>query len=263
MIYFVRNDPEVLPASYGLWVEQMGLPQAIVRLDAGDRLPRLAAGDAAIILGGRMSADDTTAHPYLGPLVDWLRDNAVRGLPQLGICLGGQLLAMALGGRLHRERHQELGVTVIELTTPGTTDALFSGVDTSLTSFSWHSDSFDPPPGAVRLARSDACPEQAFRWRQSWGLQFHPEADEATVAGWTGLATAAGELDAATAATVLGNLTAAYPEHVRSGRLILTNFLAEATAAVTTVKAAKDLTEATADTSAPPDSTTSGERRDH
>lgn len=244
MIYFVRNDPEVLPASYGLWVAQMGWPQTVVRLDAGDRLPRLAAGDAAIILGGRMSADDTAAHPYLGPLVDWLRGNAGRGLPQLGICLGGQLLAMALGGRLHRQRHQELGVTVIKLTTAGAADALFKGVDTRLTSFSWHDDSFDAPPDAVRLAQSDACPEQAFRWQYSWGLQFHPEADTATVARWTSGATATGELDAASAATVRGGLAAAYPEHLRSGRLILANFLAEAAAAARTAEASTTTTTA-------------------
>ena len=140
-----------------------------------ERLP-LEQSAGLVVLGGPMSANDTANYPHLDVELDWIREAVDREMPLLGICLGAQLLAKALGARVYRNRVKEIGWYDIELMPPTADDMLFRGRQSVETVFQWHGDTFDLPAGAVHLARSELCTHQAFRYgRAAYGLQFHVE----------------------------------------------------------------------------------------
>lgn len=185
MLHIIQNDPEVPPGNIIDNLEQLELPYFLHHPYLGETLPDLRDVTALIVMGGAMGANDDAAHPFLTELKSLIRRVAELGRPYLGICLGGQLLAAACGGRVVSNRWDELGTLGVGLTAEGKCDRLFAGLGESFTTFQWHHDSFDIPPGAVLLARSPACPHQAFRIGASaWGTQFHPEVTEAIIRGW-------------------------------------------------------------------------------
>jgi GMP synthase-like glutamine amidotransferase len=142
-----------------------------------------SAFDGILSLGGSLGASD----PLLAPALGWIRDAVLRNVPYLGICLGGQLLARALGARVE-PGGAEAGVERIYLTNAAQDDSLFGELPRSLEVFAWHRDTFDLPRGAVPLAGSVACACQAFRFRGSaYALQFHPEVRPVDVVRWSGL----------------------------------------------------------------------------
>ena len=183
-IAIIESDPLVPP---GLVVEALAIsniPYRLIQLHA-DRhltLPPDLAG--AVILGGTMSVEDVTLFPFLADLKAFVRQGLANRLPMLGICLGGQLLAEATGGRVHRNRCGEKGVRQIRQA--GQEIRLFAGLASTFTSFEWHDDSFVPPSGTAPLASTPTCPHQAFEaGPRAFGLQFHPEVDSRIVAAWS------------------------------------------------------------------------------
>ena len=145
----------------------------------------LSAGEYAgvISLGGAMSAMDPL--PGFDQELFILHDAAMRGRPVLGICLGAQLAARALGAAIGRSPVKEIGWKQVRLTASGSGDRLFRHMGSKQTVFQWHEDTFALPVGAERLAWSEACPNQGFRWGERvYGLQFHPEATPAAIEEW-------------------------------------------------------------------------------
>jgi GMP synthase (glutamine-hydrolysing) len=184
-IHIVQNDPEVPPGLVTEELDRLGRAWTLIHLWRGDALPEPAGMEALIVMGGTMGANDDLRHPFLTPLKDRIRETVMRGVPYLGICLGGQLLAAALGARVASHRWEELGNLEVSLTDEGASDPLFSGIDGTFGTFQWHHDSFDLPDGARLLASSPACPHQAFGiGERAWGLQFHPEVTEEIIRGW-------------------------------------------------------------------------------
>ncbi len=140
-----------------------------------------------VVLGGPMNVDEVELYPFLGPEVGWIRRAVEAKLPYLGICLGSQLLAKALGATVFPNRVKEIGWYPIDLTPEAAADPLFDGCAPRETVFQWHGDTFDLPRGTVHLATSDLCRHQAFRFGDSaWGLQFHIEMTEALIDDWLG-----------------------------------------------------------------------------
>ena len=144
-------------------------------------LPDAIDFDAAIALGGSLGAYD----PALLETRRWIRDAVLGDLPLLGICLGGQLLASALGGEVESGLRPEVGVHDVFLTDAARHDPLFAGLPRRLQVFGWHEDTFSLPRRAIPLAGSMAYANQAFRWgATAYGLQFHVEVRPGDLQRW-------------------------------------------------------------------------------
>lgn len=219
MLHIIQNDPEVPPGNLS---EFLAIPYFLCHPYRGDRLPSVDDCSALIVLGGAMGANDDQKHPFLADLKRLIRSVVEAGIPYLGICLGGQLLAAALGAQVASRRWAELGTLPVQLTEAGRQDQLFNDIADQFTTFQWHHDSFDIPAGTVLLASSSACPHQAFRvGRNAWGLQFHPEVTEAIIRDW-----AAWDPETALQSDKLLELfTAQAEDYRRTARRLLDTFL--------------------------------------
>jgi len=185
MFHIIQNDPEVPPGNLTANLRDLGVPVRVCRPYCSEPLPSLEETQGVIVLGGAMCANDDQRHPFLVQVKGLIREMVAQSVPYLGICLGGQLLAAATGGRVVANRWEELGTLAVELTTAGGEDRLFAGVAPRFNSFQWHHDSFDIPADGVLLAGSPACPHQAFRIGPcAWGTQFHPEVTEEIIRAW-------------------------------------------------------------------------------
>ncbi len=150
-----------------------------------DAQPEVDKYDGLIILGGPMCISQRENHPHLETEIAAIRAAMERQMPILGICLGAQLIAAALGARVHRNPVKEIGWYDITPTTAAHDDPLFSFFGDTETIFQWHGDTFEIPHGAVHLASAAACPNQAFRYGDRvYGLQFHLEVDAPLIERW-------------------------------------------------------------------------------
>jgi GMP synthase (glutamine-hydrolysing) len=138
-----------------------------------------------VVMGGPMNVDEVDKHPFLAEEVRWLRQAVDAQLPVLGVCLGSQLLAKSLGRKVYANRVKEIGWYDIEILPTAATDPLLHDIPRQATVFQWHGDTFDLPAGAVQLARSPQCENQAFRFGQrAFGLQFHMEVTAEIIDDW-------------------------------------------------------------------------------
>lgn len=155
------------------WLHAQGHHITGTRFFVSPTLPQVHDLDLLIIMGGPMSANDEEPL-WLRPEKLFIRRCIESGKAVLGICLGAQLIASALGARVYRNREKEIGWLPVE-GVPSHGRSLFR-FPPVFTAFHWHGDTFDLPPGAVQLARSEACENQAFQLGRSViGLQFHLE----------------------------------------------------------------------------------------
>jgi len=139
--------------------------------------------DAVLVFGGTMHTHEETDHPWLRSEKTLLRRALDHGVPVLGSCLGGQLLADAAGGTVRALEVPEVGWYDVELVDGAGDDPIFGALPATFCSYQWHSYNFDLPEGAELLATSERC-LQAFRLDGSWGLQFHAEVDFSMIADW-------------------------------------------------------------------------------
>jgi len=138
---------------------------------------------ALVFLGGSMSANDDL--PYIRHEIRLIREAISQRRPVLGVCLGSQLIAKALGAKIYKNAVKEIGWAPVTFTDAARQDPLFTGLDASEVIFQWHGETFDLPRGAERLASSAACQNQAFRWGDRvYGLQFHLEVTPEMIAQW-------------------------------------------------------------------------------
>jgi GMP synthase (glutamine-hydrolysing) len=152
----------------------------------------LGAHDGIIVMGGPQSANDeemVAEFRFLQQALDMRT-------PVLGICLGAQLIAKALGAHVYRNREKEIGWAPVYLTDAADGDPVFGGLPSPSTFFHWHSETFMLPPGAVSLAYSDKCRQQAFRFRETvYGIQFHPEITPEMIVDWSAQSVNCGDTD--------------------------------------------------------------------
>lgn len=166
-------------------MEAKGVASNLVKLYANEPIPDATGYDGLIILGGPMNAYEEQTYPYLAREDRVIKAVVANGVPFLGIGLGGQLLAKALGARVYRNEVREIGFYSLSLTEEGARDRLFKSLGRVFTMFEWHGDTFDIPEGAVRIARSSTCENQAFRYGQNaYALLAHLQMTPAMVALW-------------------------------------------------------------------------------
>lgn len=165
-----------------------GITWTTIELDEGEPIPvDLARYDALVVMGGPMDVWQTDKHSWLAPEIEAIRVFACDlGKPFLGVCLGHQLLAEALGGKCGVAAAPEIGPCPVTIKAEGRTDRLLAGLPSPLTTFQWHGAEVKAlPRDATVLAETDLCRIQAFRWRKhAWGLQFHAEITSKTVDEW-------------------------------------------------------------------------------
>jgi GMP synthase-like glutamine amidotransferase len=155
------------------------------RLYAGEAPPHDMAFDALIVMGGPMNIYEYDQHPWLRGEKALIRSAVDAGKRVLGICLGAQLLADVLGGRVTRNAESEIGWFPLILTGAGRDSPLFADLPETFTGFHWHGDTYALPPGAACLAQSEACAQQAFALgTRLLGLQFHLEVTRPNAEEW-------------------------------------------------------------------------------
>ena len=152
--------------------------------DPGQR-PSLDKYAALIVLGGPMNSHQIDTYPNLITEVDVIREAVASDMSVLGICLGAQLLAKALGGEVARNREREIGWHDVQLTEHGKSDPVLATFAATQRVFQWHEDGISLPDGAVHLASSPASEVQAFRFGDhAYGFQFHLEVDSSLIERW-------------------------------------------------------------------------------
>lgn len=209
-----------------------GIPYDAIELDEGEAIPALDGYDALWVMGGPMDVWEEEQHPWLIQEKAAIRDAVLaRRLPYFGLCLGHQLLAAALGGRVGKMTAPEVGLLGIELTENGRRDPLMAGLPSRQTALQWHGAEVQAlPPGAIVLATSPACAVQAMRvGPHAYGLQYHVELTSDTVPEWGEVPAYACALEDALGAGALPRLREGaaelMPEFNRAARLLYDNFM--------------------------------------
>jgi GMP synthase (glutamine-hydrolysing) len=158
------------------------IPHRIVEPLRAEPLPAHADIAGVVVMGGPMNVDETDRYPALAAEREWLKEAVHDDVPILGICLGAQLLARALGAEVGPGERPEIGFAPIEVLDPS--DPIVGCLAPRATVLHWHGDVFELPVGAQPLASSELTEHQAFRIGNAWGLLFHPEADSSLVDAW-------------------------------------------------------------------------------
>lgn len=172
----LQHVPFEGPAAIGDWARARRHRLSVTRLDLGERLPVPDQFDWLIVMGGPMGLRDEAEHPWMAGEKALVREAVASGKTVVGICLGAQVLADVLGGRVERAPEREIGWFPVTLTPEARRMPWLGPIPDQFTAFHWHSDTFSLPEGATRLASSEGCREQAFLFGSSvLGLQFHLE----------------------------------------------------------------------------------------
>lgn len=209
----IQHEDDCPPAWFGEWFREAGLEFDVVRGHRNEPVPASLDGyTGLVVLGGEMGAYDDAECPWLTP-TKALIAQAVRAEAWfLGICLGHQLAAVALGGEVSRNpRGQATGLTAVQLTPRGRADELTGVIGDTASSIQWNSDIVSRlPEGSQVLATAPDGSVQAARFGvRAWGVQFHPEASPALFNGWVRTAGPLAEGDGRDLSTIAGQLFAA------------------------------------------------------
>jgi GMP synthase (glutamine-hydrolysing) len=229
VVLVVEHEAACPPAHVGRWLEDAGCSVEVCRPYDGDALPALASYDALVVLGGSVGANDDAQAPWLTPLKQMVREAVAGSVPTLGICLGHQVVAVALGGTAARNpRGQQVGLLEQGWLPDATDDPLLAGSALPRRGVQWNDDIVtDLPEGARLLAATPEGEPQVVRFAPTvWGVQSHPEVDVTVLASW-----ADGDRDdhlekGIDQAAVLAEIEAAADELEASWRPVLTRFAA-------------------------------------
>ena len=228
-VLVVEHEADCPPAHVGTWLVEAGCVLDVRRPYVGDELPDLTTYDALLVLGGPMGAADDEEHPWLGPVKERIRAAVAGELPTLGICLGHQLIAVALGGAIARNpRGQQVGLIGVGWKAEADDDPLLGPLATPRRGVQWNDDVVvELPPGATVLAATGHGEIQAVRYAPTvWGVQHHPEVDADTLRPWAASDLGSHEARGIDQDAVLREITAARAELDAAWRPLADGFAA-------------------------------------
>jgi GMP synthase-like glutamine amidotransferase len=210
------------------------IPFVRVLLDEDDELPDWRPYAGIVVMGGAMGTYDEHSHPWLGPEKRLIAEAVRAGRPYWGVCLGAQLLAASLGAGVAPGPQPELGVMPVELLAAAGDDPVFACAPRTFLTLQWHGDTYELPPEAVHLARSELYEQQAFVVDRAYALQFHLEVTSALATEWMQIPAYVEELEqlagAGTPAALLEEVKAAEPDSVTLARELFSRWLLDVVA---------------------------------
>jgi GMP synthase-like glutamine amidotransferase len=183
-VLIAQHESDADSGRLGSALQRAGVVVDEVLTHEGRRLPPTLAGyDGFVSLGGAMYVSDGDRYPFIAHEQELFREAIGSAVPALGICLGGQILASALGARIRPAQLVQIGWDLVQV--EDAADPLMAAIAPAARLFEWHSDSFELPGGATLLARSDEVPVQAFRAGSAWAMQFHIEVERRHLEAWS------------------------------------------------------------------------------
>ncbi|MCX7793727.1 MAG: hypothetical protein N2257_04905 [Thermodesulfovibrionales bacterium] len=186
-VLIIKNTPLEGPGTIIQFLSYHSIDYRIIEAGAGEEIPTVEGYEYLIVLGGPMAVYEMDKYPFLKMVALSIENALKKDSKILGICLGAQLFAHVLGSRVYPGEKKEIGWFPVKPTLDGARDEVFRTLvepsDTT-TVFQWHGDTYDLPEGAFRLASSELFQEQAFRYGNSYGLQFHIEITPEIVIEW-------------------------------------------------------------------------------
>lgn len=178
-----RHSPTEGPGYLASFLERQGVPWQLIRVDAGDPLPStIDAYGGLVFMGGPMSVND--ALPWIPPVLDLIASAVARDMPVLGHCLGGQLMAKALGGSVVRAPVKEIGWGEVTIQEDEAARAWFGPGPGHFLTFHWHGETFTIPPRSKRVLSGTYCENQGFALGPHLGLQCHIEMTQDLIEAW-------------------------------------------------------------------------------
>ena len=189
LVLVIQNEIDDPVALVGQWISEVGVDVEVIHAYRGETVPAFlpAQYSGAITMGGYMGANDDIEFPWLIDARSLMKDVVANDIPFFGICLGGQLLAAAVDGKVEPTPVPEIGVASFRVTADAAQDTVFGHLaGKEVVAAEWHKDYItDLPDEAVVLAGNDVCPVQAFRMGKNvYGVQFHPEINSEMFSSW-------------------------------------------------------------------------------
>lgn len=177
-----RASPTEGPGYFATYLDSRGIGWDVVKLDSGDSVPRDARKYSGLVfMGGPMSVNDDL--PWIAPALELARDAVRKDVPLLGHCLGGQLMAKALGGEVKANPVKEIGWGEVRIADNHVARE-WAGETAAFESFHWHGETFSIPPGGTRIMESEHCANQAFALGRHLGMQCHVEMTRELIESW-------------------------------------------------------------------------------
>ena len=189
-----RHSPTEGPGYFATFLAQQNIPLVLIKIDAGEPAPTdISAYSGLVFMGGPMSVNDDL--PWIAPVMSLIRTAVAEDIPVLGHCLGGQLIAKALGGKVTKNPVKEIGWGEVSVVDQPTARAWFGDAPAKFLSFHWHGETFSVPTGATRILESPYCTNQAYVLGKHLGMQCHVEMTREMIETWC--AGGQAEIDAA------------------------------------------------------------------
>jgi GMP synthase-like glutamine amidotransferase len=183
-VLIFRHSPTEGPGYFTTFLGHHGIPWKLVRIDAGDAVPESLNGVSGVcLMGGHMSVNDDL--PWIPPVLDLIRQAVASDIPVIGHCLGGQLMAKALGGSVGANPEKEIGWGEVRITDADAARPWLGDAMQPMLAFHWHGETFTLPPGATRILESLYCANQAYVLNDRHiGMQCHVEMTPELIASW-------------------------------------------------------------------------------